>query len=281
MRKLKYLLLIFTLIFIGILNVKAIDTSDKVYDFANVLTPSEKEDLKELIDEYIEEYNMDMAVVTVKYHPYSSTEKYADAIHNELLDNGFGISTTEDSVICIIDFNTDLHKNLGMQISTRGNALIIYDNARIGKILDAMDVVYYKDKTDYYNMFKTFIDKSSYYAKEGIPKSNRNVKLDPNGMPYVERPFPWTGITTLSLIVSTITVVILIRRNKMVHKATNADLYINKESINITNRKDQFITTATTRVRITSSSSSGGGHAGGSSFHSSGGRTFGGGGRSH
>jgi uncharacterized protein len=66
----------------------------------------------------------------------------------------------------------------------------------------------------------------------------------------------------------------------MVHKATNADLYINKESINITNRKDQFITTATTRVRITSSSSSGGGHAGGSSFHSSGGGFHGGGGRS-
>ncbi len=280
MRKLKYLLLIFTLVFIGILNVKAIDTSDKVYDFANVLTPSEKEDLKELIDEYIEEYNMDMAVVTVKYHPYSSTEKYADELHDELISNGFGIGEYNDSIICILDFNEELHKNDGVQISTNGNAIVLYDDARIEKIIDAVADTYYKDRSNFSGMFKSFIDKSSYYAKEGIPKSNRNVKLNSNGMPYVERPFPWAGITTLSLIVSTITVVILIRRNKMVHKATNADLYINKESINITNRKDQFITTATTRVRITSSSSSGGGHAGGSSFHSSGGGFHGGGGRS-
>lgn len=275
MKKIKYLLLIFTLIFIGILNVKAIDTSDKVYDFANVLTPTEKEQLKELIDEYIKDYNMDMAVVTVRYHDYKSTMEYADSFYDI---NHFGIGDTEDGLICVIDFSTG-HDDFW--ISTKGNAIIMYDDARINSILDAMDVVYYRNKTDYYNMFKAFIDKSTYYASYGIPKSNQHVKLDINGRPYMERPFPWMGISIISLIVSSVTVLVLIKRNKMVHKATNADLYLDKETVNITNRKDQFITTATTRVRISSSSTSGGGHAGGSSFHSSGGGFHGGGGRSH
>ena len=270
----KKILLLIILTFIGIFNVYAIDTSDKVYDFANVLTSSEKEALKEKIDEFIETYNMDMAIVTVRYHDYSSTMQYADSFYDT---NNFGIGSTEDGLVCVIDFSTG-HDDFW--ISTKGNAIIMYDDARINKILDAMDSVYYSNKTNYYGMFNAFVEKSSYYASLGIPKSNRNVRLNSEGMPYVERPFPWPGITIVSLLTSTIIVLVLIKRNKMVHKATNADLYINKDSINITNRKDQFLTTATTRVRL-SSSSSGGGHAGGSSFHSSGGGFHGGGGRSH
>ena len=275
MRRFKLLLLLLTIFFVGIISVKAVDTSEKVYDLANVLTSEEKELLKEKIDKYIEDYNMDMAVVTVRYHNYSSTMEYADAFYDT---NGFGIGSTRDGLICVIDFSTG-HDDFW--ISTTGHAIVMYDDYRINKILDDMDVVYYRDKTDYYNMFVAFIDKSSSYASSGIPSSNKNVKIDENGMPYVERPFPWFGISFASLIVSTIIVLILIFRNKMVHKAKNADEYIDKSSINITNRVDQFVTTNTTRVRISSPSSGGGGRAGGSSFHSSGGGFHGGGGRSH
>ena len=277
MRRLRLLLLLLIISFIGILNVKAVDTSEKVYDFANVLTTEEKELLKEKIDKYIETYNMDMAVVTVKYHNYYSTEQYADEFYDT---NGFGIGSTEDGLVCVIDFSKGI--SFYEHISTKGNAIIMYDDYRINKILDAIDDEYYKDNTNYYMMFDAFIDKSSYYASLGIPDSNKNVRLDDNGMPYEIKPFPWFGISLASLITSTIIVLVLVFRNKMVHKAKNADEYIDKGSINITNRVDQFVTTNTTRVRVSSpSSGGGGGHAGGSSFHSSGGGFHGGGGRSH
>ena len=278
MRKIKYIVIICLLLLIGI-SVKALDASEKIYDYANVLTPEQKESLKDEINIYKETYNIDMALVTVKYHNYLSTEKYADAIHDELIKNGFGIGEYDDSILCVLDFNTNLHKNIGLQISTNGNAIIMYDNTRINRILDSMENVFNNDKTNYIGIFKAFIDKSSYYAGLGIPKSNKNVKINEYGKPYMEMPFPWAQITIFSIIISTTIVIVLILRNKMVHKATNADLYLNKESISITNRKDQFLTTSTTRVRITSSSS-GGGRAGGSSFHSSGGGFHGGGGRS-
>ena len=278
MRKLKNIIIVFLLMFIGI-NVAALDASEKIYDYANVLTPGQKESLKEEINKYIDTYNIDMALVTVRYHNYLSTEEYADAIHDELIKNGFGIGEHDDSIVCILDFNTNLHKNMGLQISTNGNAIIMYDDIRIDEILDSMENAFNNDKSNYTGIFKAFIDKSSYYSSLGIPKSNKNVKIGDNGIPYVERPFPWAQIIIFSIIISTTIVIILILRNRMIHKATNADLYLNKESISITNRKDQFLTTSTTRVRITSSSS-GRGHAGGSSFHSSGGGFHGGGGRS-
>ena len=281
MRKLRLLLLLLIISFIGIINVKAVNVEDKVYDFANVLTTEEEEELKEKINEYIETYNMDMAVVTVKYHEYSTTEEYADALHDSFIEAGFGIGEHKDSIICILDFNERLHKNVGVQISTNGNAIIVYDDYRIERIIDEVADTYYKDRTNFVGMFKSFINKSSYYAALGIPDSNKNVKLDKNVKPYVERPFPWGRNAIISLVVSTVIVVILIARNKMVHKAKNADEYIIRDSINITKREDKFVTTNTTRVRVSSSSSSGGGgHAGGSSFHSSGGGFHGGGGRS-
>ena len=276
MRKLRLLLILLIISFIGIINVKAVDTSEKVYDFANVLSTEEKELLKEKIDKYIETYNMDMAVVTVRYHNYDTTEKYADEFYDT---NGFGIGATEDGIICVIDFSKG--KTFTEHISTKGNAIIMYDDARIDKILDAIDYAWEKNNTDYYSMFNAFIDKTDYFASKGIPSSNKHVKLDEFGKPFLERPFPWFRITLISLIVSTVVVLILIFRNKMVHKAKNADDYIDKNSINITTREDKFVTTNTTRVRISSSSSSGGGHAGGSSFHSSSGGFHGGGGRSH
>ena len=65
MRKLKYLLILF-LLFVGINNIKAFDTSLKVYDYAQVLSLEEEENLKKEINLFIANHNMDMALVPVK-----------------------------------------------------------------------------------------------------------------------------------------------------------------------------------------------------------------------
>ena len=274
MRNIKYILLVSLLLFIGI-NVKAINKEDKVYDFANVLTLDEKTELKESIDKFIEKYDMDMVVVTVKQHDYPTTEMYADRFYDI---NGF----SDNGVLCVIDFSPSLYKKLGFHISTTGQGIIMFDDSRIDKILDEIDNVFNKNNEDYFGMFKAFINESNYYASLGIPKSNRNVKIDDFGKPYIETRFPWFRLGFISSVISGVIVIILMLRNKMVHKSKDANLYINKDSINITKRSDQFVTTNTTRVRIsTPSSSSSRGHVGGSSFHSSGGRFHGGGGRSH
>lgn len=269
MKKIK-VLFIFTLLFLGISYVKAFDTTQKVYDYANILTIEEENKLKELANDYINKYNMDMVLVSVKHHSKSNTEAYAQDFYDY---NNFGIGSTHDGILFVIDF-TFGYRDIFMV--TTGNSIIIYDDYRIDNILDSIADI---SDSGYYEWYKTFINKSSYYASQGKPSSNNNVYLDSDGDPY---EINWPFIIITSLIIPTVIIIILINKNKMVKKSTHANEYIIKDSIKITNRSDNFLTTHTTSVRINETSSSGGGRSriGGSSIsRGSSGRSHGGGGR--
>ena len=259
MKKLSYLLILF-LLFVGIKSVSAFDTTLKVYDYAQVLTSDEERELKKSIDLYIANHNMDMAIVTVKYHSKSDTMNYADDFYDY---NGFGFGSNYDGVIFVLDF-TFWH-NGDIWMSTSGNAINIYTDARIDNILDA---VVSKKNYGYYEMFNTFIKESDYYASEGVPIYTDSVYSE-------ESPLP--SIVVTSIVVPTIIVLIFVFKNKMVKKSTTAGQYLLKDSVVINKRDARFITTHTTSVRINDSSSSSGG--GSSTHRSSSGRSHGGGGR--
>jgi hypothetical protein len=66
---------------------------------------------------------------------------------------------------------------------------------------------------------------------------------------------------------------IMIKKNKMVRKATTAGQYLNQGSINYTQKVDQFTHSHTTHYTVSSSSGGGGSHGGSSGFgHGGGGR---------
>lgn len=271
MKKFKYLILVL-LIFIGIKNVNAFDNTLKVYDYAQVLSTSEEQNLKNKIDNFIDTYDMDMVLVTVKYHTKSNTQRYAEDFYDY---NGFGIGNTYDGIIFVIDFTfgyTDIY------ISTTGEAIRMYDDYRINNMLDNIAL---KKNSGYYAMFESFINDSSNYARLGLPQSNSNTHINDNGDLVYNQSIPWGKIILISAIIATIVIAILIAKNRMVKKSMTAKYYIKEGSILINTRQDRFITTHTTSVRINDSSSSGGsGRVGGSSIsRGSSGRSHGGGGR--
>lgn len=257
MKKIKYVLILF-LMFIGINNIRAFDTTQKVYDYAQVLTATQEADLKRSIDLYIANNNMDMALVTVKYHNKNNTMNYADDFYDY---NGFGIGPNYDGIIFVIDFTfgyTDIW------MSTTGTAIDVYTDTRIDSILDS---VANKKNDGYYEMLNVFVEKANYYAGQGIPTYEN----------YNDNYINWKNIIIISLIIPTIIIIILILKNKMVKASTTAGIYLLKDSVLINKRNDKFITTHTTSVRINDSSSSSGG--GSSTHRSSSGRSHGGGGR--
>ena len=81
MKKIKYIIILF-LLFIGINSVLAFDTTKKVYDYANVLSENEEKILKEKALEFIDKYNMDMVLVTVKHHEKRTTQAYAQDFYD-------------------------------------------------------------------------------------------------------------------------------------------------------------------------------------------------------
>lgn len=264
MKKLKYLLIF--VLFLGISSVKAFDNTIKVYDYASKLTMDEETNLRENINKFIDTYNMDMVIVTVNYHTKSSTMAYADDFYDY---NDFGIGNTKDGLIFVLDF----YKS-EFYISTTGEAIRVYDDYRINKMLDNIEVY----KGNYYKMCEAFIKSASNYAKNGIPDSNTGTEIDDNGDLVSVKHFPIFKVLLIDVVITSIIMIILINKHKMIKKSVNANYYIDKDSLKINQRSDKFVSTHTTSTMINTQSSSS--HSSGSStHHSSSGRSHGGGGR--
>lgn len=262
-----------------ILKTKAVDATEKIYDFADLLTDEEEANLKLKIDKFIEDNNMDMVIVTdsFTYTSDSVNEAYADDFYDY---NDFGIGFEYNSGVLLLRNANPSDPYYHM--STSGNAQLYLNDSRVDYILD--NIYYYIKNGQYYEGFSKFIEYTDSQIKLGMPSTASNYYLDDNGNMHRQKLkyYPPIGLAGfVGLIVAGIAIAVMITKNKMVKKAHKAEEYLNKESIEITNRQDTFLRSHTTSY--TESSSSGGGHSGGGgghSFHSgSSGHSHGGGGR--
>ena len=258
----------------NIMNTPSVDESIKVYDFANLLSDSEEQTLYYDVTEFIANYNMDLALVTIDDN-YSTAQVYADDFYDY---NNFGLGSTYDGLLVLIDMDTR-----EFYISTTGKAILMYNDNRINSVLDNM--TYYMQNGNYFKALEISVSSLSNFAESGIPSGNSNSYIDSNGdYVYVENvEYPFFPILIISIIIATIVLMIFINKNKLVKKAYEASFYLEEENANIKNLGDIFLTTHTSRVRINtdSGSSSSFSSGGGSSTHSSSsGRSHGGGGRS-
>ncbi len=260
-----------------IMKTKKVDASEKIYDFSDILTDEEEKLLKEKIDKFIEDNNMDMVIVTdsFSYSYDKQNEEYADDFYDY---NDFGLDIEYYSGVLLLRNTNPADPYYHM--STSGNAQMYFSDSRVNSILDNI----YDDihEGNYYQGFSRWISYVDSYAKQGLPSTADNYYLDKYGNMHELKPKYHPPIL-LALIVAgavagTITG-IMVSRNKMVKKAKKAEEYLNQDSINITKREDTYLRSHTSSYTI--SSSSGGGHSGGGhSFHSgSSGFSHGGGGR--
>lgn len=251
-----------------------VDASEKVYDFANLLTDEQEASLYELMTNFITAYQMDIVIVTINSNNKSSAMDYADDFYDY---NDFGISSTHDGLLFLIDMDTR-----EMWISTTGQAILMYNDSRINSILDS--TYSYIKSQKYFECAKVFITKSGSFARQGIPTNNKNYEIDNKGnykkkSSNLIQSFPLFPAIIISFVLSTISVMIARSKHKTIKKATHARDYLIRNSISITKKEDRFINSHTTKVYDPPSSSSSGG--GGSSTHSSSsGISHGGGGRS-
>lgn len=260
----------------SVLATPKVNASEKVYDFANLFTSSEESTLYNLINNFINNYNMDMAIVTINENNKSSAMAYADDFYDY---NDFGKGTTFDGLLFLIDMDTR-----EMWISTTGQAILMYDDNRIDIILDRAYT--YISSQKYFECAKSFITSSFSYASQGIPYSNKDYTINSNGE-YTKdiykliQHFPLFWAIIIAFIISTISVFIARSKHKTIKKATEANQYLIESSIKFTKIKDHLINSHVSKVYDPPSSSYGGGSSGGgsSTHHSSSGRSHGGGGR--
>lgn len=254
----------------AVLKTPAVLESEKIYDFADLLTSNDEEKLYEKVNNYIENSNYDLAIVTTNHNNKNSAMEYADDFFDY---NNFGFNSSRDGLLILIDMDTR-----EIYVSTSGMAIKMYSDSRIDDIIDAG--YYYLKNQNYYECLIRMIDKTDEYFNSGYPSSNSNLFIDENGNPYYSEKIPYSLIFLTSSIICGIISLILYFTSLSKIKKHNTVTYINPDITNII-KNDQFVTTYTSRVRIQSDSGSSGGHSSGSSFHSSSsGRSHGGGGRS-
>lgn len=248
-----------------ILSTPLVDSSLKVYDFADTFSEDEKNDLYDKVTEFIEKYNMDMVIVTINENPKSSAKAYAQDFYDY---NTFGTNDTHDGILFLIDFSVR-----NVQIVTTGYAIQVYSDLRIDSILD--DVFEYMS-SDYYEAALAFVESASTYAELG-PGSGGSPKL--TGLDKL-RVLPWMGILIFAVISTIIVVGIIVYNHKMVRKATSSRQFLVKDSLQINLIKETFLGTTvhkTARVQNDSSSGGGGSHTSSGSSgvsHGGGGRSF-------
>ena len=130
----------------------------------------------------------------------------------------------------------------------------------------------YLHNKNYVEGFSKFINDIDLYYGEGIPKTMKGYEVTEDGYLKKKYVIPWFQGIGISLVITTLIMVVLVNKNKMVVKATKANQYISRGDSKLTNKRDVFLSTATRTYNINNSSSSGGsGHSGTSSSGSSGG----------
>lgn len=256
----------------------SIDPAVKVHDLAGLLSDGEEARLAEEMQALGDEYETDVAAVTVDENP-GTAQQLAEDIFDYC---GFGYASGNDGVLLLIDMD-----NREVWIATRGQAKNAVRQSQIDPILD--EIAPKLTARDYADAVEVFIDCVRYelacYAAE------QNGESLPPGYEAPYTPASTSGSTAnwplrilvaagIAAAVTGVRMFLLYRRHRPVQTASEAASYTLPDSFRVTRQEDVFLRSSVTKTHIPKNN---GGSSGGSSGgHSSGGggSSFGGGGRS-
>lgn len=242
-------------------------STPKVYDYASLLTVTEKDNLQTKMNQIKQDYQMDAYILTINDAQGKTTTAFADDF---FFDLGYGRDNT-NGVLLIIDMD-----NRNVKISTSGSAISYFTDARSELIIDKF---YDNLKSgNYYQVGNIFLKQVEAVVSNPIPSSYSERTTLPRAPLALEDYLLRGGIAALIALVISLITYFCICHSYTHPKFTQPAVAPDRSSVHYTDKKDMFVHTHTSRVRIRDDSNSGGGgFGGGSSTHtSSGGGTFGG-----
>ncbi len=241
---------------------------DNVYDFADLLTDEEEQNLSKFAREQGSKYGIALNFLTYSDAFGKSTMVFTD----DFYDYFIGMQTS--GILFAVDMD-----NRQVYINTVGSAISNVDDDEIDSILD--DTFSYATDADYYGFFVNTLDKTLYaYSNDnsGVTYEAYDYGDDYGVINSAPNKF---APTVLSLIVSVVVTVVVVLVLLIIHnknnKAPSAATYMD-ERFKILSRQEHFMGVRHEVLHdyYKSDSSSGGG----SSHSSGGGGSHGGGGHS-
>lgn len=254
---------------------------ERVYDFADVLSNSEENKLRELIAEAEAEIQSDLILVTInqpmEYLTDEQIEEYGYRHNNwddNMMDyaddfydnNDYGYEAVGGSGALLLD--NWYEGQAGSWLSTSGE---VYEKFGMAEINSVLDEVYYTLDDGEYEAYKAYVDEMVRLMRKG----GGDVVVYGNGSSYL------LGAIFIPIVVAIIFILTNIK-SKEGQITTNASTYVDNGKAKVNTSQDRFIrkSVSTRIIQTDSGSRSGGGGGGrGGSHRSSSGRSHGGGGR--
>lgn len=256
------------------------EPTERVYDYADMLTDEEEQSLREYIAECEEKIQADIVIVTISesveydlqdpdlpeaFHAKEVGSTDWSTAMRDLADNfydynNYGYNKVHGNGVLLLDNSYEGQK--GSWLSTCGNVYDYFGDYEIDQALYAVD---------------DYIDESPYRAyKNCISYVTRTMEESQESMPMTFAPWILVG-----LVVALIYAVVNLHQNKA-KDTTATNQYVEGKKPKINDTRDQYLRKNVVTRRIETSSSSGGsshrsgGHGG--SHRSSSGVSHGGGG---
>ncbi len=214
-----------------ILKTPAIDASEKIYDFADLYTVVEEEELYDKVKEFIDKSQYDLILVT--------TTDLNGYIIGDYTNNFYDFNDfKKDGIIFVIYLGgLDPQIYMGTNGGPASEVFTIYTDARVK---DTLSYVYKDIKNkNYYLATENFIKIVDGFFQ--IDKEKKYV-IDQNG--NVVKDIPWIELVILASALSFIIVFSLIKGLKKYNKveySDNLDSKLNPGTMNVSIAKDEFI----------------------------------------
>ncbi len=242
-------MMLFVFIILIIHPVMAIEeTSQKVYDFAGLLTAEEVASLESISNKYSQKRQVDIIILTTKDTQGKDVVQYMEDFYDE---KGLGYDKPHgNTAILTIDLE---HREVYVAGFYKGEEYL--DNSRCDLIREKIT----PDLSggDYYEAFQAFIKLSYQYmgVKPGVNPENILFKL-------------WFQV--LAAIIVAGFSVIAMAYNSGGRITTRGSTYMDSNNSRITNRIDNYVRTVTTKQKKPSNNSNGSGGGGGGGVSSGG-----------
>ena len=226
----------------AILSTPAVDATEKIYDFADLLTPGEEEALYKHVKHFIDKTKIDYVIVTISKNNKGSSMAYTKDFYNY---NDFG----NDGIILLID-----REYKGIYMTTNGRAIELFPDSRMEPILK--NTFNLTKEKKYFEACKSFTTSISEFVKIGIVTDDEEVvKVSKDGTVKVSKSLHLVGVSVFALVGTLIIVGILVLSSRMVKKATTANDYLNKDTMKIIDISEMFLGTRTFKAPLSGGSS--------------------------
>ena len=225
----------------AILGTPAVNADEKIYDFADLLSDKEEENLYKHVKHFIDKTKIDYVIVTISNNNKGSSMIYTKDFYNY---NDFA----NDGIILLIDRDYK-----GIYMTTYGSAIELFPDSRMEPILK--NVFNLTKENKFYEACKSFTTSISEFVKIGIVSdAGEVVKVSQDGSVKVSKKLHLIGILVFALIGTTIIIGILILCSRSSKKVNFVNDYLNKDTMKIIDVSEMFIGTRTFKASLSGDS---------------------------